>query len=336
MNNFNSNNIMERRSIPPEMNKVLVGQRFDRRAHEYDRYADVQTKMIQTLLDWQPVQQHMQVLKEQNGNHNLRMHEPSKLLDIGCGTGALTQAVISALPSTSIELSMLDLSPRMLQEAQRKLMLAGYDVEQIQLIAADAEKWAAVDKVMDNDNDSGTRTITQSQDSYDLILSSAAFQWFNQPQFTLQALYKRLRTKGMLTFATFMPGTLQQLHEACAYADSQLNFDVHPRGQAYVNAVDWQTWMGKCTSSSAWMEQEWTLTYDSLEDMLQRVRRIGASNALQQRSAPITRKWIHYMKEYYYEHYGMENGSVHVTYRAGFGYISSEQISNKINESSLK
>ncbi|MCR8846517.1 methyltransferase domain-containing protein [Paenibacillus sp. SC116] len=325
MNNSSSNKSHHSGGISPRINKEIVGQRFDRRAHEYDRYADVQIEMIRTLLDWRPVQQHMQLLADLHSDQNSRNREPIKLLDIGCGTGALTQAAVStsAMPS-SAQLSLLDISSRMLQEAQRKLMLTGYDVEQLQLIEADAEKWAVVDV----DTDSDTGNDIPSQDSYDLILSSAAFQWFNQPQSTLQAIYRRLRPRGMIAFATFMPGTLQQLHDACAYADSQFNFEVVPRGQAYVNGVDWQVWIGEYASSSAWMEQEWTLSYNSIEEMLQRVRRIGASNALQQHSTPITRKWLHYMKEYYYEHHGTEDGGVHLTYRAGFGYISNEQISN--------
>ncbi|MBD8500815.1 methyltransferase [Paenibacillus arenosi] len=317
------------RTIAPDINKEIVGQRFDRHAHEYDQYADVQIKMIQTLLRWQPVQQRMQVVADRNGNQHLYNQEPVKLLDIGCGTGALTQTAIStsAVPS-STRLSLLDLSPRMLQEAQRKLMLTGYDIEQLDLIVADAEKWAVVDIESSKKCNRSNVIETSSQDSYDIILSSAAFQWFNQPQSTLQALYKRLRPRGMLAFATFLPGTLHQLHDACAHADSQLNNEVCPRGQAYVHAADWQAWMGECAASSAWMEQQWTLTYASIDDMLQHVRRIGASNALQQQPAPITRKWIHYMKEYYNEHYSREDGTVYLTYRAGFGYISNEQISN--------
>ncbi|WP_028594729.1 methyltransferase [Paenibacillus assamensis] len=331
MNNSSPNKLLLKGTtgtIAPDINKEIVGQRFDRRAHEYDRYADVQIKMIQTLLGCPPVQRHMQLHAGLNSEQHACNHEPVKLLDIGCGTGALTQAAIStSVVPASARLSLLDLSPRMLQEARRKLMLTGYDVEQLNLIVADAEKWAVVDNEQSKKRDSRNGIETSSQDSYDIILSSAAFQWFNQPHSTLRALCKRLRPRGMLAFATFLPGTLHQLHDACAYADSQLNDEVYPRGQAYVDAADWQSWMGECPSS-AWMEQEWTLTYASIEDMLQHVRRIGASNALQQQPAPITRTWIQYMKEYYNEHYSREDGTVYLTYRAGFGYISNEQISN--------
>ena len=101
------------------INKQNVNRHFSKAAAEYDRYACVQKKMAQRLI------QKIQLERP-----------PQHILEIGCGTGCLTRELAERFPDA--EITATDLSENMLLTAAQNL--AQYP--QIHYATADGERLA--------------------------------------------------------------------------------------------------------------------------------------------------------------------------------------------------
>ncbi len=116
------------------------------------------------------------------------------ILDLGCGTGYLTGQL--ALDSAS-QLIALDIAMPMLHASREK-----NQAESVQYICADAENMPFV-----------AQSIRQ-------IYSNLAFQWCSDLPAVFAECRRMLQTEGQLVFATFGPGTLQELKKAWAEVDA--------------------------------------------------------------------------------------------------------------------
>ncbi len=143
-----------------------IGRAFGAAADHYDDHAEVQRLVARTLADLlacQPLPA-------------LAAGERLRILEIGCGTGALTRAVRALFPDA--EIIATDLAPEMVELASR-----GGDVG-AQFLVMDGEA-PAFDGPW-----------------FDLIISSLAFQWFTDLPRALDRLGGLLRPGGSLMFAT--------------------------------------------------------------------------------------------------------------------------------------
>ena len=102
--------------------------------------------------------------------------EPKRILEIGCGTGFLSAALAARFPGA--ELVLTDLSPAMLAQARRRL--------------GDAATY----RVMDG------QWPEAELGTFDLIVSSLVFQWFDDLPGALDRLGGLLAPGGVLAFAT--------------------------------------------------------------------------------------------------------------------------------------
>ncbi|SEQ86700.1 malonyl-CoA O-methyltransferase [Sphingobium sp. YR768] len=119
----------------------------------------------------------------------------ARILEVGCGTGLLTRDIQSRWPGA--ELIATDISPGMLEQAASHGRVAG------QFLAMDGEAppfdgpW------------------------FDLILSSLAFQWFDDLPAAIGRLAGLLRPGGSLIFSTMGQGSFagwRAAHAACGEA----------------------------------------------------------------------------------------------------------------------
>ncbi len=168
----------------------MVGRRFDAAADSYDRFAPLQRLVARRLAD----------------RIAAAMPDPdraARILEIGCGTGLLTQALRCRLPQATIVAT--DLSVAMLRACRARL-----PDDRLLLLATDAMQPAVAG-------------------GFDLVCSSLTLQWLGDPASSLRALVRLLAPGGALHVATLAAGTLAEwraAHGSEGLADGGLD---HPR-----------------------------------------------------------------------------------------------------------
>lgn len=150
------------------MNKKRIAQSFDKASNTYEKDAPVQKWTASFLAE---------VIKE------LGLCKPKDCLEIGCGTGFLTQQMVALFADSNWLVS--DLSAAMLESCRKRIgQVVTY-------------------QVMD-----GEQPDLDKQ--FDLIVSSLAFQWFQDLEGALNRLSKLLKPGGHLVFSTLGQDTFQQ------------------------------------------------------------------------------------------------------------------------------
>lgn len=145
---------------------------FNAAALTYDHHAMLQARVAERLLELTPA----------------TPDAPLRILDIGCGTGQLTERAQQFWPQA--EMTALDAAPAMLRQIRAKLPHAG-------LICAAAD------------------TIPLSQ-RYNIILSSLVLHWLPQPHYVLQHWRSLLAPGGSLCVALAVEGSLPEWQALCA------------------------------------------------------------------------------------------------------------------------
>ncbi len=152
--------------------KQGIRRNFARRAASYDRHAEMQRLMAHGLV-------------AAAGDSLARA---GRILEIGCGTGYLTNLLRQA--NGAARLVALDLDAALVAAARRRL---GPEAG-VAWLVADGE--------------------TPLRGSFDLIIANATFQWFTRPADTLAAYHHSLAPGGVLAFSTLGPQTFQELAES--------------------------------------------------------------------------------------------------------------------------
>ncbi|AFH59616.1 malonyl-ACP O-methyltransferase BioC [Paenibacillus caseinilyticus] len=275
------------------IDKKRVRRHFDRHAHEYDLYAEVQRRMTDELMS--------RLLERRRGPH------VGRIVEIGCGTGQLTQKLLQAYPEA--EVTAIDLSPKMAEVT--RLRCAPWAGERLTVLAADAET-LLMSPFCTPDRFSG----------FDLVVSSAAFQWFTDTQKTLTSWLGRIRQEGLLAFATFGPETFRELHGAFRQAEIRLGIPHQASGQQFADREEWQRLLLPCGESAwelDWDEERVIQRFDNVWSFLDSVKRVGAGNSVQDGRAgfSMARKRIELMTEAYSRAYGREG--IPATYHIYYG-----------------
>lgn len=229
--------------------KTAIQRQFNRSAESsYNIHAEVQRMMAAQLA---------KSLIERNGRGKAA---ESKVLEIGCGTGHLTEILLNQWPHVSI--TALDLAPAMIKAAEQRFK--SRQSADMRFLQADVEIWAA----------------EAPSDSFDLIVSSACFQWLSQPRQTLGHLKRILREGGYLVFATFGPRTFYELHEAFTEVYHANGMEPQRHGLAFLSPKQWEEILIETGFSTIYCHQETQVeTYPSPRDFLQSIKEIGASTS---------------------------------------------------------
>lgn len=170
------------------------------------------------------------------------------VLDIGCGTGHLSQL----LSPFSQNLHLLDLSPNMLLAATNRL-----------------SKGNACFTYLDN-----AESTTIPFSNMDLIASSAAMQWFENPVDFILKCKKWLAPHGLIAIATFGPQTLQELHNAYKIATQ---VELNP-GTRMFSENWWDFAAQKCGLQILDKRHKLSYTHhDSPKSLLQDLRNMGVT-----------------------------------------------------------
>ena len=247
------------------IDKKQVKIHFSKNVETYDSYANVQKLMCENLMNY---------IEQRHCDDNLN------ILEIGCGTGFLTEMLCRKFPNAKI--TALDIAPGMIEYADKKL-----NKYNINFICNDIEECELSDK-------------------YDFIISNAAFQWLNNMQMTLKKLYDSLNYNGSIIFSTFGEKTFQELNDCYKRASEILELDT-----AFSSIQKFYTineLYELCTNiigidkSAVTLNEEMKYEYfDNCLNFLYSIKRVGANGCIKQnRSKPkLIKKVINiYDKDY--------------------------------------
>jgi malonyl-CoA O-methyltransferase len=251
--------------------KQAIQRNFARRGASYDRHARIQQWMAAELL--------------RGCREALLLAR--RILEVGCGTGHVTELLRQANPHAA--LVALDLEVSLLQRARSRL---GRDTG-VQFVAADGESFTG--------------------GSYDLIVSNSVFQWFILPEETMREYYRMLRPGGCLAFAILGPATFQELAASFQEAAGALPLAESPEVAAvsFSSEEKWQRFLANAGFQEVALQREVrTETHPTVQDFLRALQATGATNPTPR---PLSPRLFRHMANIYHEAYGM-NGSIPVTY----------------------
>lgn len=219
---------------PPLRNKRRIARAFSRAAGSYDSVANLQRDVADVLLKKLPAT-------------STSPNSPA-VLDLGCGTGYCLPA-LSQYASHG-HLIAADLALGMLQFAkQARSVTAGW-------VAADAE------------------CLPFAGRSLDLVVSSLALQWCQQPQQLFNELQRVLTVGGRLLFSTLGPATLNELRAAWASVDDCVHVN------DFSDAVVVRTALQQAGFTlESWSTEIRELSYSSVIELSRGLKSLGAHNA---------------------------------------------------------
>ncbi len=249
-----------------------VAQAFSRAAKSYASRASIQASVARDLI------------------HAFgKTPEHARAIDLGCGSGLLSSALLKANPTLALD--CLDLSAGMLAELERNLTNEGCRANQ--LILADARNFQGR--------------------GYDCVMSSSALQWMEPIPETLKSWRKLCNPGAGVGLACMVRGTLGELHEMrrVVAPDAPARRSL-PEEEELLIALD----RARFTTQS-FETREYRLELNSAMELLRLLARTGtASGDLSRGSRTLTVAEIRRIVAEYSERYRAERGGIYATYRA--------------------
>ncbi len=216
------------------IDKAAVGSAFAAAADDYDRAAglqrDVATALAQRIA-------------------GLDICDASDILEIGCGTGFLGQALAAMRPAA--RWICTDLAPAMVARTRET--------------AAHTAQYVAMD---------GERPCLAEGPHFDLICSSLAVQWFTNPSLSFAALAALLKPGGHLVFSTLGAGSFREWRALLAAHDLTSGTPHYP------DAAGWAARL-PATGTTTVTEEDRTVAYPDPYQFLRDLKQIGAGTPRQ-------------------------------------------------------
>ncbi|WP_053375568.1 malonyl-ACP O-methyltransferase BioC [Paenibacillus sp. FJAT-27812] len=232
--------------------KQMISRQFNRSAAgSYDRHANVQRTMADQLSQ--------SLLHEFSPKADAALN----ILEIGCGTGALTERLANDWPDAII--TALDLAPEMINAAKHRIGIVSKG-SNIRFLSADIEEWAPI----------------AASGSFDFIVANACFQWLSHPVDTLLHLRRLLRSEGegMLAFATFGPDTFHELHESFKAVYLASGKVPQRHGLSFKSTSEWKYLLEQAGFTSVQVARSiQTEVFVSPSEFLHAVKAVGASTS---------------------------------------------------------
>lgn len=267
------------------MSSELVDKRLVRRAFEG----------AAATYDAAAVLQH-EVCRRMAGRLDYIRHQPAVLLDAGSGTGNALATLRERYRNA--HLVAFDIAYAMLQQGRarvpwwRTLPGMGAPVSQV---CGDVER------------------LPFATASVDMIWSNLALQWVNDLPATFREMHRVLRPGGLLMFSTFGPDTLKELREAYAgsgYTHVNRFIDMHDIGDMLTGA--------RYADPVIDMEP-FTLTYDTVRELMRDLKAIGAHNVTSGRPQALSGKGLLRAVAAAYERY-RRDGRLPATFEVVYGH----------------
>ncbi|MGE0062088.1 MAG: methyltransferase domain-containing protein [Xanthobacteraceae bacterium] len=150
----------------------------------------------------------------------------------------------------------------------------------------------------------------------DLVVSALAFQFVNDLPGTLAQIRRALKPDGLLLAAMLGGETLTELRQAFAQAESEVEGGVSPRVAPFADLRDVGALLQRAGLALPVIDSDRvTVRYASIFDLMQDLRRMGATNALvERRRAPLRRATLIRLGEIYAERFSDSDGRIRATF----------------------
>ncbi|PAB59744.1 malonyl-ACP O-methyltransferase BioC [Anaeromicrobium sediminis] len=211
---------------------------------------------------------------------NKKVHS---ILEIGCGTGYVTKKLVNDFPNGSI--TALDLAPGMIEYAQERV-----NSNKVNFICGDIESMDLEGK-------------------YDLIISNATFQWFNNLKETVDKLHDLLTPHGIILFSTFGEETFFELKETFLKASTELKIDPILPSQSFFSKEGLEKELNRNLQIVESNEVEY---FNDCNEFFLSIKKIGANNSSSNRKKP-NPTFIQKVMDIYNEDYRVDD-KVKTTY----------------------
>lgn len=257
------------------IDKARVAASFSRCAASYDSVAQLQRDIGQQLIDQLPAS------------------APTRLLDLGSGTGYFGQLLRQRYPQSP--LLSLDIAAGMLAYAREQRPL-----DNAHWLCGDAEHLPLAD------------------DSIELIFSSLAIQWCQHPGQLFAELARVLKPGGCALLATLGPETLTELRQAWAAVDDYVHVN------RFVGAEALQQAMPAGLSVERFDEQRRVLCYPQLRQLTHELKHLGAHNMNQGQPTGLTGRQRMLALKQAYEQFRDDKGLLPATYQVYYLILRKE------------
>lgn len=152
------------------INKNLIRERFSKSLESYHKHARIQKRMAERLYSF------------------IQNKSPSKILEIGCGTGFLTEIINKNLKFKEyIAIDIVENCEEYITKINPSIKFTAADVEEF---------------------------IKEISDTYDLIISNASLQWVENFEEVINELKSKLNPNGNLIFSTFGQENFREIYHA--------------------------------------------------------------------------------------------------------------------------
>lgn len=257
------------------LDKEKARRSFERAAPAYDATAVLQQEVGRRMLE----------------RLDFMRIAPRRILDLGCGTGRASDALLKAYPKA--ELVALDFAEGMLQRARHR----GRWLRRPRCLCADLD------------------ALPLADGSVDLVFTNAAMQWSADPHSAFADMVRVLRPGGLLIFSSFGPDTLKELRAAWAEIDDEAHvhgfIDMHDYGDMLVHVG---------LADPVMDVERMTLTYDSPMALMREIKAIGAGNASVDRARGLMGRTRLARVCQAYERFRDADGRLPVTYEVIHGH----------------
>lgn len=258
--------------------KDKIKNNFSKAAKSYDKNAVVQLKIIKRLIKKLPKKSYLNIL------------------EIGCGTGNLTEILAENFKEGKI--TAVDISEGMIKIAKEKV-----NSERVNFIVSDIEELIIKEK-------------------YDLIISTSTFQWIENLEGLFLKLNNNLNKAGVLAFSTFLEGTFKELDNSINIVLEKNNIGVR-QNRNYLtfeklNEIIENNFQG---NKKNFIKNQYNEYFHSSLEFLKSVKGIGANSSELQRyiTPKITKEIITSYDKLY-----REDDFIVVTYEVFIGIIVKE------------
>jgi SAM-dependent methyltransferase len=163
---------------------------------------------------------------------------------------------------------------------------------------------------------SGQEILPLQPESLDLVVSALAFQFVNDLPGVLAQIRRALRPDGLLLAAMIGGDTLTELRQSFAAAEAECEGGVSPRVAPFADLRDVGALLQRAGFALPVTDVDRVVVrYDSAFELMQDLRRMGATNVLaERRRTPTRRATLLRMAQIYGERFSDADGRIRATF----------------------